>query len=157
MTPMETRGGSLVLAFGTENIRWIVLLLGMILSTVVGVLFPNFLNQAAKPRAHNGAKLLNECLARHQLAYLFYFSNMYVGGNFDPKYTWTKSLVWWGILTSLIFYGYGLYSTTVQDKKIRQYHHECTNEESCPYRPDFLFGLRLWGLNLVFAIVSAAG
>jgi divalent metal cation (Fe/Co/Zn/Cd) transporter len=57
-------------SFEPENIRWAGVLLGLIASSVAGTLFSNLITVA---RAHNSPKLINDCLARHQLAYVSFY------------------------------------------------------------------------------------
>jgi hypothetical protein len=149
------RRRGLMIAWGEQNILWVILLILSILASVAGVLFSGLFKQVSEPRAHNGTKLLNECLARLQLAFFLYFANISVGGKFDPNHPWMKSVGLCAALLCLIFYGYGLYSSTstVQDRKISR-HHPCSN--ACEEKIPWSYRLRILGLNLLFAFLSFA-
>ena len=60
-------------AFDEATIRWLTVLGGAVVVSLLSVLVPNRYHQGRNPRTHNGIKLLNECLVRHQLVYLTYF------------------------------------------------------------------------------------
>jgi hypothetical protein len=143
------KGEIFVFLWGEQNILWVLLLLASVIASVAGVLLSGFFNQAANPRPHNGTKLFNECLGKHQIAYFLYLANMSIGGKFDPSYPWMKYLVWCGALVSFIFYAYGLYSSTVQDRTLSEYPSNQRVPKSV--------GLRIWGLNLLFASLSFTG
>lgn len=132
--------------WGPENILWALLLGGSVATSIGGILWSGLFNQAAKQRRYNRTKLFNECVGKHQLAYLMFFANMSIGGKFDPHYPWVKYLVWFGASISFIFYGYGLYSTAVQDRVLSKYNRDV----KLPKWEAF----RIWRLNLLFAVLS---
>jgi hypothetical protein len=72
-------------AFDEATISWLTVLVGTIIVSLLSVLLPNRYQQGQKPRSHNGIKLLNECLARHQLVYLTYFLALVMTANFGPE------------------------------------------------------------------------
>lgn len=141
--------------FDDSNIKWLFLLLGSITFSVLGVLFPNWFKELHKPRSHNSLQLLNECLARHQLAYFTYFFALAIAASFNPQHGWIKNLVWTAMGFSLGFYGYGLFSSVIQERKLKA-HHGCAADSGCTTLLPFSFGLRLCRLNILFAIMSLA-
>lgn len=144
-----------MLGLEDKSIQWLVFLFGTVTFSVLGVLFPNRYKQLANPRAHNGVKLLNECLARHQLAYFAYFFALAIAARFNPEHDWVKSLTQSLVVLSLIFYAEGVYSSTVQDRSIAG-NHDCPNDITCTTNLPTLFCVKLYSLNVLFAIVSLA-
>ena len=116
------------------------------------VLFPNRYKQGVSPRSHNGVKLLNECLARHQLSYFTFFFTLAIAANFDAAFSWIRNFVWFSMTLSLIFYGEGVYSNTHQDENILK-HHTCTGSK-CTISFPFRQCLRLCGITASFAFLS---
>ena len=134
-----------------QNIQWLLLLLNSIAVALFSVAIPNLYRQKGNPRPHNGLKLFNDCLARHQLAYLAYFLALLTVANFDV--IWTKNLLHVLIVFSFGFYTVGVALSTDQDSKIAEYHAcsdpnaKCTN----PFR--FRDRGKVCAWNIVFATI----
>jgi hypothetical protein len=140
---------------GAENIRWFFFLFAGILFAVLGVLFPNWFKELSTPRPHNEIKLFNECLARHQFAYFSYFFALTIGATFDPNYPWVRNVGWVAIGLSLGFYGYGLFCSAIQDRRISKYHKQaCTSSTECDLALSKKFAFKLCRLNVIFAVLS---
>lgn len=72
-----------------KNLEWVFVLFGSIVLSLYGVAVPNRLKQRTKPRSHNGVKLFNDSLARHQLSYLMFFLTLAIAaplGNLSKKF-----------------------------------------------------------------------
>jgi len=145
-----------MISFEAVNIQWLFFLLAAATFSVLGVLFPNWFKELGNPRPHNGLKLFNECLARHQFGYFTFFCALYLAASFDPKRTWIRNLNWFAIALSLGFYGYGLFSSARLDRKISK-NHTCQKDTECEVAFPFRFRLRLSLLNIFFALVSLVG
>jgi hypothetical protein len=145
-------------SFGRTNIQWLGFLLAAITFAVLGVLFPNWFKQAANPRAHNSVKLLNECLARHQFAYFTFFVAIYLAAKFQPnRADVIKIFNWFAIALSFGFYGYGVFASALQDRKIAKHHNPCRPEENeCEILLPLRFCFKLCAWNITFAIISLA-
>lgn len=143
-------------AFDEATIRWLTVLVGAIIVSLLSVLLPNRYQLGRKPRSHNGIKLLNECLARHQLVYLTYFLALVMTANFGPELSWFRNTLGVvGIPLVILFYSEGVWSTTKHDEWIKQ-HHICVNDECNEKLPGRLT-FRIYGLSLTFAVLSLAG
>jgi len=111
----------------TETIRWLALLLAAILLTSFGTTFPNRLNQLRSPRAHNGVRLLNECLARAQLALFNYFLALAITGAL-PTHPNAKLLLLPVAVLAAYFYVTNIAASVELDKRLKELH-------GCPGTP----------------------
>jgi hypothetical protein len=84
-----------------KNFEWVLLLLSSVALSVYGTQVPNRLKQRGAPRSHNGLKLVNDCLARHQLSYLTFFLTLLIAGNLGDT---TKKIVVVFVILCAIFY-----------------------------------------------------
>lgn len=143
-------------AFDAATISWLIVLAGAIIVSLLSVLIPNRYHQGRNPRTHNGIKLLNECLARHQLVYLTYFLALVMTADFGQELSWFKNLLGVvGIPLVMLFYSEAVWSTTKHDEWIGQ-HHTCANPK-CIVRLPGRLSFRIYGLSLMFAVLSLAG
>src|ERR1700738_5247517 len=63
-----------------RNLEWILLLFGSIAVSIYGVQVANDVREHYHPRSHNGVKLFNDFLARHQLSYFMFFLTLIIKG-----------------------------------------------------------------------------
>jgi hypothetical protein len=107
----------------TETIKWLALLLAAVLLTSFGTTFPNRLNQLRSPRAHNGVRLFNECLARSQLALFNYFLALAITGEL-PRHPNAKILLLPAAVAAAYFYVANIASSVELGRRLFDLH-EC--------------------------------
>jgi hypothetical protein len=135
----------------------LVLLALLILTSLLDVIATNFFVQAKEPRSHNRLKLINECLARHQLAYPVWYMTVMLLVSFPNPATHESIIVrsWMQLaaIASVLFWLGGLNAVAWQDDAVRR-HHKCPNAE-CETRA-WRLAVSLLAMNSVLAVVSAA-
>src|SRR5713101_508870 len=102
------------LSFQDDNSDWASILLMLVVSSVVGVVVPNFLHK--EPRPHNAIQLINDCLGRVQLAFVSFYLTLLVVVDFRTSAQ--KRLMGSFLLTSLLSFFVGVRLTRHQHKKI---------------------------------------
>lgn len=147
----------------TNGGGWLIALFTSLAFALIGLVIPNLYKQINRPRAHNVPKLVNEFLARHQIAYITYFLALSFTADFIPQYSMIKKLV--NLLIALTFcsYSVGVFLNVKQDKLFDKFHRTaCVDTEACCYTisaPQLLrliwFNL-LTGLSLLAAAIFAA-
>lgn len=136
-----------------QTTKWLILLFTTILFAVIAVVIPGLHKQSAQPRAHNALKLLNETLARSQLAFSTYFYALIVGARFSQNLTWiTDLLYFFFILTALLLYPVGVYLAIHQDRAIAV-HHTCKTKNCDHMLPRSLVA-KLCVPQIVLALLS---
>lgn len=139
-------------SFKLDNLYWIVLLLTLVLMAVLGVITPNFYKQSRIERPHNKEKLVNECLASHQLVYISYYFTMLLLTNNKLNEIVERTISGLMIL-SFTFFVAGHYIASHQDRKLKRYH-TCTSRNNCDEVLPTSIQWKIYGSNLVLAIVS---
>lgn len=128
----------------------------LVLTSLLDVIALNLFLQAREPRSHNQLRVINECLARQQLAYPIWYITLTVLANFSKLTAHETVLVrWWmqiATVLSVLFWLGGLSGVAGQDQAIRE-DHECSSTGKCQHSS---WRLRLFvlGLNLFLAAVS---
>ncbi len=107
-------------SFKDENFDWVSVLLLLIGSSVVSVMAPNFMNR--NPRTHNLLRLINECTARVQLAYISFYLTLLIVGKFS---TTLGRFIGFIMFVGLGFWLGGLYLASKQDRTIQRFHGLC--------------------------------
>ena len=127
------------------NFEWVLLLMISVAISVYGTQIPNRLKQRTKPRSHNALKLVNDCLARHQLSYLSFFLTLLITGNLGDA---TKKVVAVFIIIGVIFYQEAVnHSTIFGDATV---HEGCTGV-ACNARLSWRERCRLCRINIVLS------
>lgn len=133
----------------------LILLIVLILTSLLDVIALNFLTQAKNPRAHNRLKLINECLARHQLAYPIWYITVMLLAAFskldDRDAIVVRSWMQIAAILSVLFWLGGLNAVTWQDDAISR-SHTCQGP-TCQCRSAGLV-IDLLSMNSVLAIIS---
>jgi hypothetical protein len=151
------------LQFAPDAIRWLSLLIGALLLTVFGTIFPNRLNQYRERRPHNVIRLINESLARSHLGLMNYFLAIAITGNFEGDGTWKITLVPI-IIASVCAYLFAVAASIEQEKTINRLHGCTSTPCSKPLgtwnavRLSFwywAFWVPLFALAVAFAFVAA--
>ncbi len=140
------------LSFEDGNIDLGSVLLTLVLSSILGVVLPNFLNE--DPRTHNALKLFNDCLGRVQLAFVSFYLTLLVVNEF--KTFGQRRLMGSFLLASGIFFVIGVRLTRGQDRKVERLHGKSCypGGEDC----DLPLGSKAWkiyGQNVILAIISS--
>lgn len=141
-----------MLSFKLDNLYWIVLLLTLALMSILGVITPNFYKQSRVERSHNKHKLVNECLASHQLIYISYYFTLLLLTNHRFSEVMERTISGLMIL-SFIFFVTGHYLASHQDRRLKQ-HHTCTSKNYCDENLSVRTQWKLYGTNLILAILS---
>ncbi|SRR6266436_1771363 len=110
-----------------ETIKWFALLLAALLLTSFGTTFPNRLNQQRSPRAHNGVRLFNECLARSQLALFNYFLAFGITAPL-PNHPSAKLFLLPVAVLAAYFYMTNIFASVELDIRLKELH-------DCPGTP----------------------
>jgi hypothetical protein len=128
-----------------RNLEWVLVLFGSILLSLYGVAVPNRLKQRTHPRCHNGIKLFNDFLARHQLSYLMFFLTLVIAaqlGNLSKKFCVVL------VLLSAFFYYEGVsQSTDLGDSNL---HDNCDGPK-CKVSFSFVQRFGFCKLNIFFS------
>lgn len=131
-----------------KNLEWIFVLLGSIVLSIYGVAVPNRLKQRTKPRSHNGIKLFNDFLARHQLSYLMFFLTLAIAAQLGPLSKKFCSIL---VLIAAFFYYEGVsQSTDLGDSD--DLHENCTGP-TCRASLSFAKGFRFCRLNICMSLL----
>jgi hypothetical protein len=107
----------------------------LILTSVIDVIVLNLFMQAREPRQHNKLKLVNEALARHQLAYPIWYVTLIVLATRDKLNAGDSALIRLvmqiAIILSVLFWISGVSGVAAQDQAIREDHGECPPTGKC--------------------------
>jgi hypothetical protein len=146
-----------------DFVYWLSILATSILSAIIGTVVPSIIKQASAPRNHNYVRLCNECIARHQFAYVPYFITLGLVGHFG-KWEPLRTLIPVFILWVIVSYFVSVNLSTQQDHAFVN-HHQCdTKNPECKKdvgRADFTKMFRsniqlakvLLGVGIVFAAI----
>lgn len=142
------------LSFEDKNGDLASVLLILVISSVVGVVLPNFLHK--EPRTHNAIKLVNDCLGRVQLAFVSFYLTLLVVVEFKSEAQ--RRLMGSFLLTSFLFYFIGVRLTRNQNKKIEKLHGlSCSipeGEEDCSISLDRRAKSQLLFWNTILCVIS---
>ena len=118
--------------FSDPALEVLFVLAVLILTSIMDVVVLNFFVEAGDPRSHNKVKLVNECLARHQLAYPIWYITVLVFANFSKLENHSRIVVqgWMqiAIVLSVLFWLGGLKGVAGQDKAILRDHLACPHK-----------------------------
>jgi hypothetical protein len=120
--------------------------------SILGVITPNFYKQSRLARPHNKEKLVNECLASHQLVYVSYYFTMLLLTNHKFNEVIERMISGLMIL-SIIFFIAGHYMASHQDQKLKRYH-VCASRNNCNVDLPMKTQWKVYGANLILAIIS---
>jgi len=132
-----------------ENLRWIALLASTITWGLVGTTGANLV--AGQKRSHNRVKLINECLARHQLSYTTFYFSLVIAIKELPEPVGLVISTLAGI--AILFFLGGLALTKDPVAKLGKLGHDCAND-GCAAD---LGGSAIWRLlrgNILLTAVS---
>jgi hypothetical protein len=145
------------MAIADSALEALVLLALLILTSLLDVIALNFFLQAKEPRAHNRLKLINECLARHQLAYPVWYMTVMLLATFSAlpgrEAIIVRSWMQIAAIASVLFWLGGLNAVAWQDDAIRR-NHQCP-DMACQYR-NWRLAVNLLIMNAVLAGFSLA-
>jgi hypothetical protein len=133
-----------------EKLRWIALLCSTITWGLVGTTGANLV--AGPKRAHNRIKLINECLARHQLSYTTFYFALFIAIKDlpDPVGFAISTLSGVAILCFLA----GLAMTKDQGAKLQSLGHTCADAAQCGSELHKEVKWRFLRGNLILAFLS---
>ncbi len=141
------------LSFEDDNYDWASILLTLIVSSVLGVIVPNFLH--GEPRTHNGVKLINDCFGRVQLAFVSFYLTLLITVQF--KTPAQQRLMGTFLLASFIFFFVAVRVTSRQQKKIQLIHgKKCTpGRGECTLPLDAKAKRGILAENVTLSIISS--
>ena len=100
----------------------------LVLTTLMDIFVVNFLLEKKRPRKHNKLKLINECLARHQLAYVIWYISlatlMNLGGLTYHESFVSRNAVTLGLLLSALLW-FGSVNVVAGQDEIISDAHQC--------------------------------
>ena len=136
------------------NRKWLLVFLATLIPSVVGAIMPITLMESAKSgrRPHHQAKLWNEVLAKHQIAYAVYFLAVAWSANFpeDVK-VWIQHFFQVGVSLAFSSYFLSIHSFSKMEARIKAFHHPCRG--GCTYTFTSRDFLRLCGKKLIATAV----
>lgn len=125
----------------------------LVLTSLLDVIAGNYFTESAAPRSHNKLKLINEALARQQLAYIIWYITLAFFVDFHRVTTHEAIMVriWMGSATvaSVVVWLSALNGVAGQDRPIAA-DHTCASS-ACP-----VFSIRVWFTVLVLNVFLAA-
>ena len=134
-------------------ISWAAVLVNLIIMSVLGHLAPTMVSQANRPRrSHNPEKIWNDCLARHQLAYVSFYFTLMVRQGQHPREVQLQFLALL-IIISFTFWLVGIKYVVDQDRNIRHLHGATCNH-TCNSPIDWATRLRIVRTNALMALLS---
>src|SRR3990172_6344584 len=146
------------------NLYWFSILLLILVTSLAVVVLPNIHQQ----RNHNGWRLLNEFLVRHQFGYVGYVIAILISGYFVPEERYRMVLYGALLVLAFICYGVGLKLASADYvERIFKNDHECDPKAECSKRVTcklrligFTFGAfmvtLLWATAIAFSLRSQA-
>ena len=131
----------------------------LVLTSVVDVIATNFLVESRNPRPHNRLKVFNECMARHQLAYLIWYITLVTLADFHSlsQHQIIMTLYWlvqWPAVLTVVLWLGGINSVAGQDRAIVRYQrqHDCESVDCKEL--SFWAGFRVVLVNVILTAVS---
>ena len=134
--------------------QWLTVLSISIILSILGTTLPNKFRQAAMliARSHNGIKLFNECLARHQLAYFTYFFAIWISADFGPAQELMKYLIGLFVAITVFLFVEAVYHATVIQDRLIASSHVCPID-GCPVNMSFSVRFRVCRWNLFSSLI----
>lgn len=142
---------SLFSSFEINNFDWATVFFMLIGTSILSIIVPNAVSKNL--RTHNVLKLVNECLARQQLAYIIFYLTLLVVSGSSSVLRRTMAIL---MVSSFIFYIIGLVSESNQDRKIEKLHGRTCSPG--PVDCDLTFGFfqkpRVVLVNVLLSVIS---
>jgi hypothetical protein len=130
------------------NFLWFGLLVTITVISAYGITTSNLYRN---PRPHDTEKLINECLAGHQLVYINFYGALLVAAKNHLSAPATRNIL---ILLALALFWFSLAhrSVKLQDHKLRNRGHYCALD--CDAQLPWRLQLTVYRWNLALAFLS---